>query len=79
MPDLPHAVLPVWEWFGELSARRGSSGFGPAPIAWSEIEAWERRNALRLKPHELDWIFALDRLFLAGATPKPSARPGGHE
>ena len=76
-PPLPDVVAPVWEWFAEISARRGAGAFGPAPIAWAELEAWERRNAMRLKPHEVEWIFALDRLALEHQAPAKDAATKG--
>lgn len=47
----------------DLSAGRGG-GFGPAPIAWVEIAAWQALRRVRLSGWELDVIRALDEAYL---------------
>jgi hypothetical protein len=58
----------VWEWFLAISARRSSSGFGPSPITWLDIDAWQRVTGIFMATFERDWIFELDRMFLDSAS-----------
>jgi hypothetical protein len=48
-----------------MAARRGSSGFGPLPIGWDEIDAFCRLTGTRLAPWEVEFIEALDDLWMA--------------
>lgn len=47
----------------DLSAGRGG-GFGPAPISWMDIVAWQSLRRIRLSGWELDVIRALDGAYL---------------
>lgn len=79
-PDLPAAGEHVWEWFADLSAARGSSGFGPAPITYSEIAAWAQLTGETPLPWEVKAIKALDAEFLLSAsTDKPPPSTGGKQ
>jgi len=71
IPPLPDVAAHVLEWFTEISARRGGGGFGPAPIAYADLAAWSAWHGVRPLAHEVDWLFELDRLFLAAAAPPP--------
>lgn len=62
-PEIPAAVEHIWGWFLQLSATRGG-GFGPAPLAYSEIEAWTRMTGDDPTPWELERIMELDRIYL---------------
>jgi len=64
-PPCPPVLRYLWRWFLDLSARRGGSGFGPAPLAWSEVAAWARLTRLNPTPWEVDVLLALDDRFLA--------------
>ena len=70
MPDelrvepLPHVVHYLWEWFLELHRSRSGSGFGPNPIGFVEIDAWQRVTGRNLSGWEVDVMFALDGAFL---------------
>lgn len=82
-PEVPMAGRRVWSVFLDLSATRGSTGFGPAPITFGEIEAWSRLNREPIRPFELTMLRAMDAAFLKAAAdrsdeperPKVSARP----
>lgn len=63
-PGCPEALRYVWDWFLELNAGRTGSGFGPNPLAWSEVEAWARLSRLRLTGFERDALRALDAVFV---------------
>ena len=62
--EIPKEGLHLWNWFWELSSGRGSNGFGPLPLAFSEIEAWTRLRGVSLRPREVGIIKRLDRAFL---------------
>lgn len=64
MPELPAGCLPLWNVFCELSARRGSTGFGPAPLSWADLQGWQAVYGARLSPWEIDRIFEIDALWV---------------
>jgi hypothetical protein len=63
-PELPEYLVYLWNYFMELSRARGNNGFGPSPLAYSEIQAWARLTKQALDAWELDAILKLDVLFL---------------
>lgn len=71
-PKLPEAAVHVWEWFLELNAARSAGEFGVAAITFAELEAWARLTGRDLRPHEVTWLRAIDRLWLA--TPDKGAK-----
>lgn len=74
---LPRAAWPVWQAFIRMSARRGSAGFGPAPIGWGDIETYQRLTGAQLSPWDVSMIEMLDGLYLgqvAKSAPKPPAK-----
>ena len=51
--------------------RRSAVGFsGPQPIGWQDIDAFVRRSGVWLRPFEIEWIEALDDIFL-----RPERKP----
>ncbi len=54
----------LWAAFLALHRARSSSGFGPNPISWAEIEAYSRLNWLFLDPWEVDTIRSLDEAYM---------------
>jgi len=64
-PELPVDGAHVWYWFLELSAGRGSDGFGPNQIAWLDLLAWTTLTGAIIRPAEVEAIMALDRAWLA--------------
>jgi len=73
-PDLPTDGSHIWAWFLELSAGRGSNGFGPNPISWPDLLAWTALTGTLTRPVEIDAIMALDRVWLSAQAEKPSPR-----
>lgn len=69
-PELPGAAVYLWNWFLDLNAGRGGTGFGPSPLSFTEINSWASLNGLRLSRFELDCIKALDLLYLTQAAEK---------
>lgn len=61
----PDQVEYLWRWFGEISLARGSSGWGPLPISYMEIDAWSRLTSTVLEPWEVDAIRRLDMIYLS--------------
>lgn len=64
MPELPAGCVSVWNVFCELSTRRGSSGFGPSPIGWADLQGWQAVYGARLSPWEVERIFEIDALWM---------------
>lgn len=60
---MPPELTYLWGWFQELSATRGSNGFGPNPITYTEIGAWSRLTGRLIRPTEVRLIMTLDGLF----------------
>lgn len=57
---IPVECHHVWYIFQELDHARGSSGFGPMPISFTEIEAYSRLKKLNLSPEEVTLIRIAD-------------------
>ena len=63
-PDVPWAGLRVWGLFLRLHEGRGGGGFGPAPISYEAMEAYQAITGEPLRPWEIEIIRALDREWL---------------
>lgn len=48
-----------------LDATRGSNGFGPNPITYSEIAAWRSLTGARPTEREVEALRAIDGAFLS--------------
>ena len=59
-PGLPAGMGYLWEWFLELHAGRASSGFGPTPLTYSEMNAWAHLTGTAPTPWEVAVLKALD-------------------
>lgn len=64
---LPPAARPIWMTFCRLSARRSSGGFGPAPLGWTDLHAYQRMTGATLSPWEIEMIEMLDGMYLEAA------------
>ena len=60
MVTLPKSCAHVWSWFTDLHSSRSSNGFGPNPLAYSEIYAY---FALQGDISPEDWELDLLRMF----------------
>lgn len=49
-PDIPPALEHLWAWFWQLRTANPSAGFGPAPLSFGEMDAWQRVTGNRLEP-----------------------------
>lgn len=66
-PKLPPFAVHVWNTFSRLANARGGTGFGPAPLSFSEIDAFCRLTGERLDFWEIDAIRELDDAYLEEA------------
>jgi len=62
---LPVALEPLWQDFMELHASRANTGFGPARISFSEIDAFLRIRGGRFLPWQIDAIRRADAAYIA--------------
>lgn len=62
--ELVHECPEGFEWylpaFFEVTRSRGSNGYSPDPLSWTELLAWMTVNRLELSPWETDLLMALD-------------------
>lgn len=72
--QLPEGLRLVWTIFSDLHETRGSTGFGPAPITYAEIEAYVRLMRWPLEPHHVSLILAMDRAWIDHVS---AQAPGG--
>lgn len=63
-PSLPDGLEPLWHDFSALHNGRGSNGFGPSQITFSEIDAYQRVIGIRFAPWQLDAIRRADAAYL---------------
>ena len=63
-PKLPDGCDQLWHDFLELHDSRGSTGFGPMRITFSDLHAWQTMRGLRLQGWELDAIRRADNAWL---------------
>ena len=62
--SFPRGLLYLWAAYNRLRRRQGSSGYGPLPLGWPEIDAFLRRSKLNLAPWEIEVIEELDDLYM---------------
>lgn len=68
-PEIPPELEHLWVWFWQLRTANPSAGFGPTPLSFGEMDAWQRVTGNRLAPWQVDVLLAMDAAFLA-AQPK---------
>ena len=61
--DAPKEVLYLLTYFTEISRTRESSGYGPQPLRYSEIDAWAHLYGVDLAPFEINTILDLDAVW----------------
>lgn len=66
-PEVPDPVQAVWFTFWELSAARGSNGFGPNALTFTEIQAWSDLSDQPLSPWEVRALKVMDAEYLTAA------------
>lgn len=77
IPKLPLSMHELWAYFLELNRRRKSNGFGPVPLQYSDIEAWQRMTNRTLDVWELEAILELDDAYLIVSANKSNNESGG--
>lgn len=70
----PGPARHVWDWFLELHAARGGSGFGPSPITYMDIAAWAFLTKRRPQQWEIVAIRRLDQSYLEASVRADSER-----
>jgi len=63
-PEIPPEGKHVWLWFWDLHQGRGG-GFGPAPLAYGEIEAWGRLLRTAPRAWEVEMLRQMDVAYLS--------------
>lgn len=60
IPEMPPALVYLWNWFMELEAARGGNGYGINPLSFAEIHAWTQLTRVQPVPWEIDAIKRID-------------------
>lgn len=63
-PCLPSGCEQLWADFLALHNGRGFTGFGPARISFSDIDAFQRVKGIRLPAWQIDAIRRADNAYL---------------
>jgi hypothetical protein len=61
---IPTELQYLYGWFCDLSAQRGSNGYGPNPLNSSVIRDWAAMSGHNINPWEFETIRAMDRKWL---------------
>lgn len=75
-PEIGAHQMDIWRAFCDLAGARSSNGYGPNPIAWTEIDAWLRVTGARLDAWEVRAIRRMDAAFLDWAAERVKAEAG---
>lgn len=67
-PVIPAGWECLWDWFWELNAGRGSNGFGPLPLTWSDMLAWASIYGMKLHPWQAHVLRGMDAAWLEEVT-----------
>lgn len=73
-PDLDEQSTHLWGWFLDLHVARGSNGFGPSALSYSEILAWATLTRVAPTPWEVSVIKRLDAVYLCHAADESDKR-----
>ena len=61
---VPEAGHALWRVFCDLSSGRTYGMSGPNPLTWQDISAWSMVRGIKLAPHHIDIISAMDETWL---------------
>jgi hypothetical protein len=64
LPERNPLTNYIWEYFWELSRRRGNNGFGIQRINYLDLDAWGRQTKRRLDLWELEALLAIDDAYV---------------
>ena len=70
-PPFPEHLEYVWRWFLSLHNKRGSTGFGPAPIGWTDTQSFFAMRRESPSQFDIELLEALDRIALEDRKKKP--------
>jgi len=73
-PPFPLHDGYLFQVFQELSAARGSNGFGVNPISYSEIQAYRELTGARLSYWDVKMVRRIDSIFMAATYKAQSAK-----
>jgi hypothetical protein len=62
--ECPEGFDRLWAWFTRLSWRRGR-GFGPMPITYADLDAFQRNEGIVLTPWQLHTLEHLDAIWMS--------------
>lgn len=65
--------------FLDLHGARGAAGFGPAPITFADMAAYQTMHLVTFTPWEVSMLSALDRVALAAAAEQAREREARKE
>lgn len=60
----PMEAVHVLHYWYDMSAMRGSSGFGPSPLTPSLIIGWQELRQINLMPVEIDMLMAIEQKYM---------------
>lgn len=69
LPELPDTGAGLYAAWRELAAARAGSGFGPQPLDWAALSAWQALMGLSMSPWEIETVRAMDAAALAAMQP----------
>ena len=61
--EAPKEVMYLLTYFTEISRTRESSGYGPQPLRYSEIDSWSFLYGVELTPFEIGVILDIDAVW----------------
>lgn len=64
-PPLPAAAGGLLDTWNTITKSRTGNGFGPSPLTWQDIHAWQSVSGMQLTPWEAETFLDLDRAVLA--------------
>jgi hypothetical protein len=66
LPTEPKAAGKfIWDLFWDINKGRSSTGYGPAPINYTEILSYIQLYSLKIEPWELDALRRMDTTYLS--------------
>lgn len=68
-PEFPALLRYIWSHFWALHQHRGSTGFGPAPLTWTELASYATLCGVQFQPWEARLVMRLDELWLTTQVP----------
>jgi hypothetical protein len=70
-PSLPEGLESLWSAFLQLHESRGSTGWGPQRITFTDMDAHSRMTGTVFAPWQIYLIRKADNIWLAEFAPKP--------